>query len=526
MNNIGQVFFDRTRSIARSVVKRRWLALGGMTAAAVVAAVGVSMVPERYEAKARVYVDTQTVLKPLMSGLTFQPDIDQQVRMLARTLVSRPNVEALTRIPELHMNTADERAREAYISRLTDQIKVVPTNSGNLFEISYRGTTPAVAQRVVEATVEMFATAGAGDKKRDSRDAGRFIEDQIRGYDARLTEAENRLKDYKLSKFGVTGVPSTDYFTRVSQLTEEVGKLRVELSAAERSRDAYRRELSADEPQLPATLARRVGGVSAVALPEVELRLEAQRKQLDDLLARFTEAHPDVISTRRIIGQLQAEATAQREAEEGALAKLGKGARAAASPVYQQLRLSLAETEAQVASLRAQLGAQQGRLDQVRALAGQVPQAEAELAQLNRDYDIVRKNYEAMIARRESASLGAKLDESAQLAEFRVIEPARVSPTPVFPSRVVLALGAVVACIGFGVALAVLADLLWPTYDDAAALRAESGRPVLGTISMLLTPARRHEHRMNLLRFGSAFVLLLSMQAVWVAWIAARSPSA
>jgi polysaccharide chain length determinant protein (PEP-CTERM system associated) len=411
------------------------------------------------------------------------------------------------------------------VSRLTDQIKVVPTSSGNLFEISFRGTSPAVAQRVVEATVEMFAHAGAGDKKRDSQDAGRFIDDQIRGYDVRLTEAENRLKDFKLRNFGVSGVSNQDYFSRVSQLTEEVGKLRVELSAAERSRDAYRRELSTDEPQLPPTLARRVGG-GAVALPEVEVRLEAQRKHLDDLLARYTEAHPDVISTRRIIGQLQTDAAAQREAEEGALNKLGRGARAAASPVYQQLRLSLAETEAQVASLTAQLGAQQARLDQVRALAGQVPQAEAELAQLNRDYDIVRKNYEAMIARRESASLGAKLDESAQLAEFRVIEPARVSPTPVFPSRVVLALGAVALCIALGVAVAVVADLLWPTFDDAAALRAESGRPVLGTVSMLLTPMRLQERRMNMLRFSGAFGLLLAMQVLWVVWIAARSPSA
>jgi hypothetical protein len=148
---------------------------------------------------------------------------------------------------------------------------------------------------------------------------------------------------------------------------------------------------------------------------------------------------------------------------------------------------------------------------------------EAELAQLNRDYDIIRKNYEVMVARRESASLGVKLDESSQLAEFRVVEPPRVSSTPVFPSRLHLALMSLALALAAGVASALALEILRPTYDDAASLLAASGRPVIGTVSLVVTPRAQAQLRSSSVRFAAAAATLLMAQAAWVAWIAAHS---
>jgi polysaccharide chain length determinant protein (PEP-CTERM system associated) len=442
--------------------------------------------------------------------------------MLARTLISRPNVETLLRNPALQLDVPSPAARETVMSRLMEQIKIAPTLSDNLYEISYRGKSPEPARRLVEATLDLFVHAGAGAKKQDSQAAGQFIEAQIRSYEAKLIEAEGRLKDFKIRHFGVSGVPSQDYFTRVSELTDEVNKLRVELRAAEQSRDAYRRELSAEDPQLPADLVTKDSNPINSPVLEAEARLDAQKKSLDELLRRYTDAHPDVISTRRAIGQLELEVRTRQEAEQRRLAKLGKATKAATSPVYQKLRISLADTEAQVASLRSRLAAQQGQLDRVRSVAGRLPQVEAELAQLNRDYDIIRKNYDLMVARRESASLGVKLDESAQLAEFRVIEPPRVSPSPIFPSRLHLALIAVVASMALGLAAALASEFMSPTIDEATSLQLFSGRPVLGTVSKLVTPQGRRAQRMSLLLFAAAVAALMALQALWVASMAAK----
>jgi polysaccharide chain length determinant protein (PEP-CTERM system associated) len=516
--NQVEILLGRARWATRAVERHRGLAFGVMLAVALFSAAALAFRPDRYEARARVYVDTQTVLKPLMAGLTFQPDVDQQVRMLARTLVSRPNVERLVAMPELQLMESGPVEREQLVTQLMEQIKLDSAAAGgNIYDISFRGTSPERAERLVAATLEMFVNAGVGSKKRDSEDAGKFIEGEILAYEAKLVEAENRVKDFKMRNFGVSGVSDRDYFSRVSALSEGVEKLRIELASAERSRDAYRRELALEDPQLPVEPGSRATG----PVPEIETRLVAQKKQLDELLGRYTEGHPDVIATRRIVNQLEAEAAEHQLAEGRAQAgKSVKPGTAATSPVYQRLRISLAEAEARVAALHSQLSTQQGQLEQTRALAGRAPVVEAELAQLNRDYDVIRKNYDQMVARRESALLGAKLDESTQLAEFRVIEPPRVSPNPVRPARWHLALAAIILSLAAGTAAAAMAEGLRPTFDEARALREFSGRPVVGTVSMRLSPSAARQRQASSLVFTAAVGVLLLLQIAWVAWMA------
>jgi polysaccharide chain length determinant protein (PEP-CTERM system associated) len=438
---------------------------------------------------------------------------------LARTLISRPNVGRLLDQPAVGFVFTNPSEREATLTRLMEQIKVVAAERGNLYSISYRDTSPERARLLVEGMVALFVNSGADGKKRDSVDAGHFIEEQIKSNEAKLIEAEDRLKNFKVRNFGVSGVSNQDYFVRMSTLSDEVNKLRTDLRASEQARDAYRRELAAEDPQLPA---ESLPSAAPPAVLEIDARLESQHKQLDDLLRRFTDAHPDVINAQRLVAQLEQ----QKRQELDARAREGRGrvkGMAATSPVYQKIRVSLAESEAQVASLRSQLSAQKDRLDQVRALAGRMPQVEAELVQLNRDYDVIRKNYDQLVARRESASLGVKLDESSQLADFRVVEPPRVSPNPVFPRHVHLALMAVLLTLLAGVAAALAVDVLLPTLNDPKLLEQLSGRPVLGTVTLSSTSEGLRGARLDLVRFAAVAALLLVVQAGWVTWVAARS---
>ena len=69
------------------------------------------------------------------------------------------------------------------MTRLMNDIKVVPTGAGNLFEISYRGDTPS-ARSASSRPLELFTHAGPNAKKRDAEDANRFIEERISAYDA------------------------------------------------------------------------------------------------------------------------------------------------------------------------------------------------------------------------------------------------------------------------------------------------------------------------------------------------------
>ena len=514
-NAFGEIA-DKTRVALFDIWRGRWIGVAAACVVGIALGAVVSLLPDRYQADARIYVDTQTVLKPLMVGLAVQPDIDQQVRMLARTLVTRPNVERLMDTPELGLTPKKQSDREAGVAALMSKIKVEPSGTGNLYVISYKDTDPTRARRVVENLVALFMNSSAGEQKRDSQEAGRFIDEQIRSHEAKLAEAENRLKEFKLRNFGVSGVSNQDYFTRMSALSDSVKKLQTDLHAAEQSRDAFRRELASESPQLPPEAQQPT---QPAQRSDAEVRLDLQRQQLDDLLRRFTDQHPDVLSARRVIAALEQQVRAEAQARARTDAERGRGASAATSPVYQRIRISLAQTEADIASFRSRLGAEQSRLEEVRSTANRVPQVEAELAQLNRDYEVIRKNYELLVSRRESASLGLKLDESSHMADFRLVEPPRVSPGPVAPSKFVLAIGALFLSLVAGLGAAYVASAVKPTFTDTNTLRDIAGHQVLGAVSLFVTDDMRQRARSERVRFGAVAASLMALQVVWAAWI-------
>lgn len=508
-------FLTMMRYDVRRMWDRRWLVASIAWALALLFGVLLLFVRDRYEASARIYVDTQTVLKPLMAGLAFQPDIDQQVRMLARTLISRPNVERLYENQKIGLERPAPARYDLAVERLKDAIKVTPSGGGNLFTISYRDDDAGRAQRLVEALVAVFVSSSEDTKQRDSTEARRFIEEQIKDYEAKLVQAENRLKEFKLQNFGVTGVANQDHFTRLATLSDEVAKLKLELSSAQQSRDALKRELAAEDPQLPP---ESMPSNMALAPSELEQRLQAQYRNLDDLLRRYTEDHPDVLSARRMIASMERQIKEEQQAA-GKGAGRGRGS-AATNPVYQRLRVSLAEAEANIASLRSQLSVQQGRLEQVRALASRMPQVEADLSQLNRDYDIVRKNYDQLVSRREAASLGVKIDQSSHLADFRIVEPPRVAPKPVFPSRKVLAVLAMFLSLGLAGAAVFGLGRLKPTVDSLTQMHQLGGRPLLGAVSLLRGTEQREQRRRDIYRFAGVMGVFVVAHVVWVAMIA------
>lgn len=500
---------------ARGMWRRRWLGVLVAWIIGMVAAVMLLRMPDRYEAHARVYVDSKSVLKPLMRDLAVEPDIDQTIGLLARTLITRPNIELLMRKAKLETPGMSQVDRDLMVDRLIREIKLTGSGRDNVFSFTYRDTSPVQARQVVENLVALFVESDLGAKMRDTEAARGFIDQQIHTYEARLTEAENRLKEFKLRNLEITDTGGRDYFARISALTEEVGKLQLELRAAEQSRDAIKRELSGETvsllPELP------VQG-SAISTPEIDARIDAQRRQLDELLRRFTELHPDVVSTKRLIERLEQQKEQEMEAARKRAAENRTRSVPQSNPVMQQVKLAFAEAEANVAALRVRLSDTQGRLAQLRSTANRVPQVEAELAQLNRDYDVVRRNYEALVAQREKASMSEEVDNT-RLAQFRVIEPPRTADKPVFPNRMGLAPIALLASLVAGVAATFLAVQLMPSFSSTRALRALTDRPTLGTVSIFKTDEMVRHARRN----GSAFVLalggLITVYAAWIVWM-------
>jgi len=183
-------FIVQILGFAKRMWQYRWAGLLVSWVVGVVGAVVVFVLPDRYEASARIYVDTQSILKPLMAGLTVQPNVEQQVTILSRTLISRPNVEKLIRMADLDLtnkqwaplimlmrcrcHTAAELARELEVdtgamTRMLDRLegkgfirREPSAEDRRVFKLALTADGEQVSQRVPEILSASFNRHLAG----------------------------------------------------------------------------------------------------------------------------------------------------------------------------------------------------------------------------------------------------------------------------------------------------------------------------------------------------------------------------
>lgn len=496
-------------SLGWSIWRYRWLAV--ITAWVVgVASVGaVLSIPNQYEASARIYVDTQTILRPLMSGLTVQPNVEQQVSMLGRTLITRANVEKVAAMASLDLSDGKVAKADRRIEEVTKALQIQSVGRDNMYQLSYRDKNPEQAKKVVDSMVSVFVQSSVGASRKDADSAKAFIEEQIRSYQGKLEDAERKLKDFRIRNIDSQNVDGKDATAKIAEISSQLDAARLQMREAEQAREAARASLDAEKGAQSDAVLQSVMQESALGAiggtPELDARIDIQQKNLDALLQRFTEQHPDVIAARRVIAELEAKRKQEQEAQRKkasvspAIPKIGGN-----SLAYQELSRMLAAADVQLASARARAAEYASRLEQAKSKLKDAPRLEAEAAQLNRDYAIHKKAYEELVSRRESAVMYDKLDDAAGIAEFRVIEPARAPPIPVSPNRPLLLVGALAASLAAGFFAAFLRAQFLPVFHRPSELSAKLELPLLGSVAAIKSDADFRRERWELVRLTAA----------------------
>jgi polysaccharide chain length determinant protein (PEP-CTERM system associated) len=499
----------------KAIGKYRWHAIVITWVVALIGWVVVLRLPNQYEASARVYVDTQSILKPLLSSMTTVPNLEQQVMFMRRTLISRPNVERLMRMVDLDVKAKDTKEHDKIVDELMQQIKVTGTERDDIYTITYTADNAKLGKDVVQSLLTIFVEGSFSGKKQDSEKAVQFIDDQIKTYEEKLAAAENSLKEFKLKNLGMLpggGSGTGDFGGQLQQATDQLNQARLELAEAEQARNAIRRQITGD-PAKPGT----VKIDPALMDPELEARIVAAQKNLDTLRMQYTEQHPDVISTRRLLDQLLAQ---RAELAKGKKRSLDPGA--SYSPMLQQLNVSLSQAEAHVASMRARVSEYEARVARLRTQSTTAPEIEAQFAQLNRDYTVNRENYQKLVERRESARLSGDLTSATDMLQFRVIDPPTVPNHPSGPNRLRLFSLVFVGALVAGLAVAFLMSQLRPTFLSQSALRDVTGLPVLGSIGMNWTPEQTVKRKRRLVALASSVLLLFGAYGIGMAAILVR----
>ena len=488
-------------SSARDMWRYRWW---GLLAAWIIAVIGwavVSQIPNQYQSSARVHVDTQTVLGPLLDGLAVGPNLNQRVSLMTRTLLTRPVLEQLVQSTDIRLEAGTNRDLELLIGRIERNLELSGgARQENIYTITYEDSDPGRAFEVVRNLVNIFVEGALGDVRDDTETAQQFLDEQIALYEARLEAAERRLADFRRENVALLPGALGTYFQRLEAAEEDLRQAQLELREAVNRRDEIQRQLTAIASEGSRSLT-----------PELDARIATLQSDLDQLTVRFTEQHPDVIALRRSLEELE-----RRRAEEVAALRVaaeGGSFGIDDNPVHQEVRVALSNAERDVSSLRVRVSEQQRRVDRLEQMVETAPDVEAELARLDRDYNINQERYRALLQRREQASMGQRV-EGRERVQFRVLEPARLPTSPSGPNRPLLYAGVSVAGLGGGLGIALLLALARPVFVDRRSLSAASGFPVLGTVSLISDARARRLGRAELLGFVLFASLLVAAMAV------------
>jgi polysaccharide chain length determinant protein (PEP-CTERM system associated) len=475
--DLSEVYF-----YLKGTLKYKRVAIVFALALCVGAWIYVFLMPDKFESKAKVHIDSATVIRPLMRGMVVEPDISALIRIIQQLMFTRPNLEKIVELSQLARTGAggDAAAKTELIERLKKDITITG-GRGDIFDIAFTSQDPETAKSVVQAVLTVFSEQTEGKALADASDAQRFIEQQIRDYEIRLQDAEKAKEEFKRTNLDLLN--GSDQFQVLQEMKGKLQDANTALQQAISRKDVLAEQVAeiqeSDEEWGIPTAAQGVSSDNA--------RIESLKDKRTELLLKYTERHPEIIEIDKLVDELKkqeeqvksAKASTEPSAESQFI-----GAEKMGNPYVQALKMGFDNAQAEVASSQTLVEAIRARIAKLEEGLNERLTIETEMKNLNRDYETISGKYSELLDRREQAHITERVDDQTSRLKFKIADPPSKPTNPSFPNRklfysLILLIGVV---LGFGVAF--LIYFIRPVFMSARQVRLVTGLPSLGSVSL------------------------------------------
>lgn len=490
---------DLPRPVIRYAIglwRRRWIVVIAAWIAAFAGWFGVWLLPDKYESRAQVFVQTESILQPVMTGVTAQPNYERRVEVMRQQLLTRPNVEEVIYRSGLHQtikarSEIERRVKlEKLIAWVGNEIKVTSPQE-MYFNISYRYGERDIARDVVDAVLNLLIEQDLGASLQEKEEARRLLDAEIKNFEDRLTAKEREVAAFRRDHAEELAVIEGNVRRREQRETD-LARIATDLAVEER-RVATLRGL------LAATPATSSG-------PE----LDRLKVDLAQLRSQYNETYPDIENLKARIAQL--------EGSGGTLLPV--------NPEHRRLATELATASGAVEGLRSAEAKARAELGALAVTIGAAPAVEAEQQQIVRDYEQTRKSYEELLGRRDRLALTSSLGAGGQGVEYKIFERPTAALTPATPPRMLFILAALVGAFGAGAAAALLITYFDRSFTQSTDLEEAFGLTVLGSVSVVPTRIAGAAMRRDLAWLGAACAGLVLIAFGYLYFEVLRLPAA
>lgn len=464
----------------------------------------VFSMPDKFESKAKVHIDSSTVIRPLMRGMVIEPDVSALIRIIQQLMFTRPNLEKIIELSHLKAEKTGEVVSSDFIEELKKDITISGARDRDIFDIGYSSTDPETAKSVVQAVLTVFSEQAQGKAMADASDAQHFIEQQIRDYEIRLQEAEKAKEDFKRANLEYL-TSDSDQFQLLNQLKEQL------ISATSNQEQAIAKKNVLAEQVKNIQESDEDWGVTNISeeVSHEDSRISALKDKKTEMLIKYTENHPEVHAIDRLIESLKEQKEQNKKGV--ALETDWIGPQKMSNPYVQSLKIAYDNSEAEVASIQALIDSIKTRINQIEHGLNERLAIETEMKNLNRDYQTINGKYSELLERREQAHITERVDDQTSRLKFKIADPPTRPSKPSSPNRIlfysIILVGGVVS--GFGVAF--LIYFIRPVYMSSRQVRVVTGLPSLGSVSLTTIGINREK--------SIDWVLLITISLIIVGYI-------
>jgi len=400
------------------------------------------LIPSTYRSGTLILVEQPSVPEKYVVS-NIDSDIQQQLDSITQQILSRTRL--LRIIESLGLYAKDKKKNpDDLVEMMRKDIEIELSHGDDkklsAFNIYYVNRDPKMAQAATAELANLFITENLEQRQKRSENTTSFLQDQLDQARAKLTAQEAKLRVFKDQHLGELPTQTQSNLQILAGLQSQVQANQDSLNRA-KQQNTYLESLinqyrAVDHGSKPGT-----GG--PVGLAEIDKELDQLKAQLADLTSHYTDKHPDVRKTREQIARTE-------KMREQTVADLNNRAnnpapQATAPTVLDPKSAPLLELESQlkanrleIANREAEIKDEQAKINQYQGRLNMAPVMEQQFADITRDYDQSKADYESLLAKKNQSEMSTDLEKTQQAEHFRMLDPPNLPVRPYKPNRLQL----------------------------------------------------------------------------------------
>lgn len=469
------------KSILDIVIKRRWFVIVPFFLAMIVGILLALKLPRIYEASTLILIQPQKVPQSYVQPIV-STDPSDRLNTLSQQVLSRTNLERLIKEFKLFQGAnAKQMFMEDKLESLRKSISIDVTRDrreNDAFSITFRNREPETAMNVANSLASYFIDENLKSRESQAIGTSEFLDDELNTMKSKLERVESQLKNYRESNMGELPEQLDSNLRMLDRLQQHLNESQQRFSETKIKLAALQNQSEALMQQ-PAT----VNGDQSTNLDQLNA-------QLKNLLARYTDEHPDVIRLKARIAELKKhpqnqQTTDQSPQKEGSdseqkLSSLSPAMQAQNLEIQQELR----RLELDITDINKKIAYYQLRVENT-------PKREQELLSLKRDYDNIQKTYDSLLARKLEAEIAVNMERKQKGEQFKIVDPAQLPQKPVQPNMKSLFVKVVGVGLAIGGAIIFLLEYLDESIKSPEVIETALKLKVLCTVPQIISGKMR-----------------------------------